>query len=169
MESLPSLETIYIIIGSIFVILIGYVWFFRIRRIIDAYLELVCNIIDCDPKKVRRMFPLYSKNEIAGKYQGREVITGVQYVGLGFEWMPLPHIRVKLRDVIRYNYHRIPNFAYIKNGWLVFRIKERLVWGVFDRNYSRFFTKDFIIITLTSLLAVAEDSERGRTLEEIFK
>jgi len=33
----------------------------------------------------------------------------------------------------------------------------------------RFFTEDFIVIVLTRLLAVAEDVERGRTLEEIFK
>jgi hypothetical protein len=97
------------------------------------------------------------------------VILGIQYVGLGFEWMPLPQIRIKLKDVLRYNYSRVPDFAYIKSGWLVFRIKDRLVWGVFDKSYPRFFTKNFIIITLTRLLAVAEDAERGKTLGEIFK
>jgi len=115
------------------------------------------------------LLPLYSKDELKSIYKDREVIVGVQYVGLGFEWMPLPYIRLKLKDVIRYNYGRVPEFAFIKNGWLVFRIKERLIWGIFDKNYSRFFTKDFIIITLTRMMAVVEDTERGRTLGEVFK
>lgn len=169
MESLLSLKTIYITIGTFFLLIVGYFWFFRIRRTINGYLELVCDIIDCEQTMKIRLLPLYSKNEITGKYKGRDVIIGVQYVGLGFELMPLPHIRIKLKDVIRYNYSRIPDFSYIKSGWLLFKIKERLVWGVFDKNYNRFFTKDFIVITLTRLLAVAEDVERGRTLGEVFK
>ena len=169
MEFLPSLKIIYIIISAVFLFIIGYFWFYRICRIIDSYLEMLYNIIDCKPIKKRRLLPLYSKNEARGTYKGREVIAGVQYAGLGFEWMPLPHIRIKLKDVIRYNYNRIPDFAFIKSGWLVFKIKERLAWGVFDKNYNRFFTKEFIIITLTRLLAVAEDAERGKTLGEIFK
>ncbi|MFC1709213.1 hypothetical protein ACFL2J_04050 [Candidatus Omnitrophota bacterium] len=164
-----SLKNVYIIVGFTFLAVVGCFWFFRIRKIINAYLDLVCNIIDHEPKKSLRLLPLYSKNEIMGKYKGRDVIIGIQYVGLGFEWMPLPHIRVKLKDVIRYNYSRVPDFAYIKRGWLVFKIKERLIWGIFDKNYTRFFTKDFIIITLARLMAVAEDTERGRTLGEIFK
>lgn len=169
MKELLSLYNIYIIIGSLLILLIGYFWLFSIRRIINNYLEFVCNIIDCKSPRKKRLLPVYSKNEIKGKYKGREVIAGVQYVGLAFEWMPLPHIRIKLNDVIRYNFSRVPDFAYIKRGWLIFKIKERLLWGVFDKNYSRFFTKDFIIITLTRLLAVAEDAEKGRTLKEIFK
>lgn len=169
MAGLLSLQNIYIVIGSIFLVVVGYFWLFRIRKIINNYLELVSNIVECKTPKKNRFLPVYSKNEITGKYEGREVIVGVQYVGLAFEWMPLPHISIKLNDVIRYNFSRVPDFAYIKRGWLIFRIKERLVWGVFDKNYSRFFTKDFIIITLTRLLAVAEDAEKGRTLKEIFK
>ncbi|MFH1621518.1 MAG: hypothetical protein ABIA97_00145 [Candidatus Omnitrophota bacterium] len=169
MEFMLLFKNVYIIISAIILLTTGYIWFYRIRKIVSGYLELLCNIIDCKSKPKRRFIPFYTKHEIKGDYKNREVIAGVRYVGLGFEWMPLPHIRVKLKDVIRYNYNRIPDFAYIKSGWLIFRIKERLVWGVFDRNYRRFFTKEFIIIALTRLLAVAEDSERGRTLEEIFK
>jgi len=169
MEFTLSLKNIYIIISAILLLTVGYAWLYRIRKIISGYLELLCNIIDCKQKLKRRLLPFYSKHEVKGNYKEREVIAGVQYVGLGFEWMPLPHIRIKLKDVIRYNYNRIPDFAYIKSGWLVFRIKERLIWGIFDRNYKRFFTKEFIIIALTRLLAVTEDVERGRTLEEIFK
>lgn len=169
MESLLSLKLIYLIIAVIFFSLIGYSWFYRIRRIIDSYLKLICEIIDCKSIQKRRLMPFYSKNEMVGTYKDRQVIAGIKYVGLGFEWMPLPYIKVKLNDVIRYNYNRIPNFAFIKRGWLVFRIRERLTWGIFDMNYNRFFTKEFIIIALTRLIAVAEDAERGMTLEEIFK
>lgn len=164
-----SLENIYIIIGSVFLAIIGYIWLFRIRKIINNYLNLVCEIINCEPSKKFRLLPVYSKDEIRGTYKDREIIVGLQYVGLGYEWMPLPYIRIKLKDVIRYNYSRVPDFAIIKSGWLVFKIKDRLVWGVLDRGYSRFFTKNYIIIILTRLLAVAEDAERGRTLGEIFK
>ncbi|MDD5005283.1 MAG: hypothetical protein PHS93_02105 [Candidatus Omnitrophica bacterium] len=163
------LKTIYLIIFIVFISLIGYFWLYRIKKTVDGYLDILCEFINCKPMSKRGILPIYSKHEIAGTYNNRQVIAGVQYVGLGFEWMPLPYIKIKLRDVIRYNYDRIPNFAFIKNGWLVLKIKERLVWGVFDKNYSRFFTKDFIIITLTRLLAVADDAERGKTLEEIFK
>lgn len=169
MEFLPSLEMIYIILALLFLFIIGYYWFFRIRRTVDAYLELLCNIVNGESRKGIRLLPLYSKNEVVGKYKDREVIAGILYLGVGFEWMPLPHIRIKLKDVIRYNYNRIPDFTYIKNGWLIFKIKERLVWGVFDKSYNRLFTKDFIIITLTKLLAIAEDVERGRTFGEVFK
>ncbi len=169
MSVLLSLKTIYLLIALVFLSLIGYFWCYRIKKIIDNYLEILCGVIDCIPLKKIRLLPLYSKNEVKSKYQNREVIAGIQYVGLGFEWMPLPYIRIKLKDVIRYNYNRVPNFAFIKSGWLIFRIKERLVWGIFDKNYNRFFTKEFIIIALTRLLAVADDAERGKTLEEIFK
>ena len=169
MDSLFFLKFIYLIISIVFFLVIGYCWFYRIRRTIDSYLELLCEIVDCKSVKRHRLLPIYSKNEIIGTYKDRQVIAGIQYIGIGFEWMPLPYIRIKLKDVIRYNYDRIPDFAFIKRGWLVFRIRERLTWGVFDKNYDRFFTKDFIIIALTRLLAVAEDAERGKTLEEIFK
>jgi hypothetical protein len=168
MESI-SLTSIYIIIGLIFLAVVGYFWLFRIRKIINSYLDLVGNIVGGKPKVDFRLLPVYAKDEITGEYQGRKVIVGVQYVGAGFEWMPLPYIGIELRNVIRYNYSRVPDFALIRSGWLVFKIKERLVWGVFDKSYPRFFTKDFIIIALTRLMAVAEDVERGRTLGEIFK
>lgn len=169
MNSLFSLKFIYFIIAISFLFLIGYLWFYRIRKYIDSYLEVLYDIIYCKPEKKYRLLPLYSKNEIRGTYKDREIVAGIQYTGLGFEWMPLPYIKIKLKEVIRYNYDRIPYFAFIKNGWLVLKIKERLVWGIFDKNYSRFFTRDFIIITLTRLLVVVEDAERGKTLGEIFK
>jgi len=169
MDLLLSPEFIYLVIGIIFLSITGYCWFYRIRKIVGSYLNISCEIINCQKKPARRLVPLYSKAEATGVYKGREVIIGIQYTGLGFEWMPLPYIRVKLKDVIRYNYNRIPDFTFIQSGWLVFRIKDRLTWGIFDKNYMRFFTEDFIVIVLTRLLAVAEDVERGRTLEEIFK
>ena len=169
MESLLSLKFIYFIISVVFLSTVGYSWFYRIRRTIDDYLDMLSEIIDCKLIRKHRLLPLYSKNELTGTYRGRQVIAGIQYIGLGFEWMPLPYIKIKLKDVIRYNYNRIPDFAFIKRGWLIFRIKERLVWGIFDKNYNRIFAKEFIIIALTRLLAVADDSERGKTLEEIFK
>lgn len=169
MNLLFSLKFIYFIISIFFLFLIGYFWFYRIRKIIDSYLGVLCEIFDCKPIKKHRFFPFYSKSEIRGTYKGREIAAGIQYTGLGFEWMPLPYMKIKLKEVIRYNYDRIPYFAFIKNGWLILKIKERLVWGIFDKNYSRFFSRDFIVITLTRLLAVVEDAERGKTLGEIFK
>ncbi|MDD5291579.1 MAG: hypothetical protein PHY46_00120 [Candidatus Omnitrophica bacterium] len=169
MDLLFSLEFIYFVIGAIFLSVISYYWLYRIRKIVSGYLNISCEIISCQEKPRKRLMPLYSKGEIEGVYKGRQVIIGIQYIGLGFEWMPLPYIRVKLKDVIRYNYNRIPDFAFIQSGWLVFRIKDRLTWGILDKNYTRFFTEDFMVIALTRLLSVAEDAERGKTLEEIFK
>ncbi len=169
MNLLLSLEFVYFVIAVIFLSLTGYCWLYRIRKIVDSYLNISCEIIDCQQTAKKRFFPLYSKSEIVGVYKDRQVIAGIQYIGLGFEWMPLTYIRIKLKDVIRYNHNRVPNFAFIQSGWLVFKINERLTWGILDKNYTRFFTKDFIVITLTRLLTVAEDVERGKTLEEIFK
>ena len=160
---------IFLIIFGLILLIAGYFWFYRLRKVIDDYLNIVCVVLNCNIEKKHRLSPFYSKHEISGIYKDRAVIVGIQYVGLGFEWMPLPYIKVKLKDVLRYNYNRLPDFTYIKMGWLIFRIKERLAWGVFDKGYNRFFTKDFIVIALTKLLAVAEDAERGKTLEEIFK
>ncbi len=54
MESLLSLKTVYITTGASFLLIVGYFWFFRIRRTINGYLELVGNIIDCEQaKKIR--------------------------------------------------------------------------------------------------------------------
>lgn len=160
---------IFIFSSSIILLIIGYFWFYRACKIIENYLDNLSGVLSCQRERKRKFSLFYSRYELSGTYKGRPVIAGIQYVGLGFEWMPLPYIKIKLKDVIRYNYNRLPDFAYIKMGWLVFKIKERLTWGVFDKNYNRFFTKDFVLIALTRLLAVAEDVERGKTLEEIFK
>ena len=156
--------------GSIFCILvIGYEWFYRIRRFVDSYLDELSRAVGTRPLRKRRLLPLYSKYEVAGVLKGRQVIGGVKYSGVGIEWMPFPYIKIKLKEVIRYNVNRLPEFAFIDKGWLVFKIKHRLVWGIFDREYSRFFTKDYILIALTRLIAVADDLERGKTMNEVFK
>jgi len=156
--------------GSVFCIaVIGYGWFYRIRRFVDSYLDELAQSVGSRPLRKHRLLPLYSKYEVAGVFKKRQVIGGVRYSGVGIEWMPFPYIKIKLREVIRYNLNRLPEFAFIEKGWLVFKIKHRLVWGIFDREYNRFFTKDFVIISLTRLAAVADDLERGKTMDEVFK
>jgi len=150
-------------------IVIGYGWFYRVRRLVNLYLQNFSEIIGSKPLRKNRFLPFYSKYEIAGVYKGRQIIGGIQYSGLGIEFMPLPYLKLRLKEVIRYNIERLPEFAYIEKGWLVFKHKHRLVWGIFDKEYERLFTREFILITLARLLAVAEDLERGKTIEEIFK
>jgi len=169
MNFLLSLKFIYSVIGIIFLSAVGYGWFYLVRNTVESYLNNLCEIINCPQPAQKRIFPFYSKSEVTGTFKDRQVIAGLQYIGLGFEWMPMPFIRIKLKDVIRYNYNRIPNFAFIERGWLVLRINERLTWGIFDKSYVRFFTKDFINVALERLLSVAEDAERGKTLGEVFK
>jgi len=168
MYSIVLINSLKLVLMFIVLAIIIYFWFFRIRRLVNAYLEALCELIDAVPQK-NKWIPIYSKSEAIGMYQGRQVVGGIRYLGKGLEWMPLPYIRIKLKDVIRYNYHRVPNFAYIERGWLVFKITEHLSWGILDKEYKRFFSKDYISIALSRLLAVVEDVERGKTLEEIFK
>ena len=148
---------------------IGYGWFYRIRRFVESYLYDLADVVGSRPLRKNRWLPFYSKYEVAGVFKDRQIIAGIKYSGIGIEWMPLPYIKIKLKEVIRYNLNRMPEYAYIDKGWLVFKVKHRLVWGIFDKDYGRFFTKDFIVITVTRLLSVADDLERGKTIEEVFK
>lgn len=158
-------------LAVIFVVLlvVAYFWFFRIRRLISGYLNALCDLVHCPPKTRYRWLPFYSRNEIAGLYKTRELVGGIRYLGRGLEWMPLPYIKIKLKEVIRYNYRRLPYFAKIEHGWLVLHITENLPWGLLDKRYRQFFTKQYLVIMLERLVAVAEDVERGRTMGEIFK
>jgi len=164
-----DIKIIYYSIIAILSGLIGYYWFYKLKNMIEEYLKFTCEIISCKNLRKRSWISLYSRVELEGSFNGRNAIAGVQYVGLGFEWMPLPYIKIKLKDVIRYNYDRIPDFTYIQRGWLIFKIKDRFTWGVFDKRYSHFFTKEFVNVTLTRLAVIADDIERGKTMEEIFK
>lgn len=161
-----SLELIFVVVVVFIVI---YFWFFRIRLLIDSYLRELYELVNYQPKRKHRLIPFYSKSEAVGLYKDREVVGGIRYLGRGLEWMPLPYIKIKLKDVIRYNYHKLPYFAQIERGWLILNIVERLPGGLLDKGYKRFFTKHYLVITLARLITVAEDVERGKTLKEIFR
>ena len=168
MSVIPLTSFDYLLITFVAFVLI-YFWFFRIRRLIDGYLDVMYELLQCQSAKRHRLFPLYMKEELVGSYQGREVVCGIRYRNRGFELMALPFIKIKLKSVIRYNYQRLPYFAQIERGWLVLHITKQLPWGMFDKEYLKLFTKESLVITLTRLLAVAEDVERGKTLQEVFK
>lgn len=169
MLSIATVHMLRMICIAAIVLIVVYFWFFRIRRLVSGYFDVLCKLINCVPRKKYNIIPFYTKNEVEGFYQERMVVGGICYIGKKSEWMPLPFIKIKLKSVIRYNYSRLPNFAVIENDWLVLRIDESLPWGMLSKDYPHFFTEEYISIALSRLLAVAEDVERGRTMEEVFK
>ncbi len=104
-----------------------------------------------------------------GAYKGRQVMIGVDYSGFNGEFLPLPFIQMKLKETISYNYHRLPNYVTIEKGNLVYKVKVSILFGVFDRNYPKVFSRNYLVIALEKMLSTAEDVERGRTISDIFK
>ncbi|MFH1691244.1 MAG: hypothetical protein ABIC68_01530 [Candidatus Omnitrophota bacterium] len=102
-------------------------------------------------------------------YKGRQVIVGVDYSGFNGEFLPLPFIQMKLKEALSYNYHRLPNYATIEKNNLVFKVKVSILFGVFDRNYPKVFSRNYFVIALEKMIATAEDAERGRTISDMFK
>jgi len=151
------------------VVILVLFWCCRLSRIINRYLQTLGVIMQTVPLRGPQVMPLYSKYEVAGVYKDWQVLGGIKYRSVGIEVLPLPYIKIKLQPVIRYNLERLPNFTAIeKDRWLVFKVKHKLAWGIFDREYESFFSHDFIVNILERLVAVAEDLERGKKVEDIF-
>lgn len=103
-----------------------------------------------------------------GVYKGRNVLIGAMFSGFKGEFLPLPDIRMELKDTMGYNTNRLPHYAKIEGRELVYIPKLTLNWGVFDKTFPKIFSKNYLIIALEKMLTTAEDVERGRTLKEFF-
>lgn len=160
----------YVVAGlaAIFVGLVFW-WFFLVAGLVEAFLKAALEVLGGTFLTKGRIAPFYQMHEVKGVYKGREVVVGVVFSGLKGEFLPLPHIQMKLREAIGYNFNRLPNYAVIEKGNLVYKVKLSVLWGVFDKNFPQVFSKNYLIIALEKLLSTAEDVERGRTVKEIFK
>jgi hypothetical protein len=153
---------------AIFFVLVVW-WFYKISTLVNVFLKASLNVIGGVPLVKGRILPIFLPEEIKGSYKGRDVVVGVHYSGLKGEFLPLPNIRMRLREVIGYNLNRLPNYAVIEKNCLVFKVKISVLWGIFDKNFPQVFTKSYLVVALEKLVATAEDVERGRTLKEVFK
>ncbi|MFA5038393.1 MAG: hypothetical protein WC732_01785 [Candidatus Omnitrophota bacterium] len=106
---------------------------------------------------------------VRGTYKGRDVSIGAVYSGIKGEFLPLPDIRMRLKEVIEYNINRLPHYAKIDRNDLVYLPKLNLPWGVFDRAFPTVFSKNYLVMALERMLATAEDLERGRTIKELLR
>ena len=113
--------------------------------------------------------PAHLGQTAKGAYKGRDVSIGAVYSGFRGEFMPLPDIRMKLKDTIGYNTNRLPHYAKIDGKDLVFIPRLNISWGVFDKSFPKIFSKNYLIIALEKMLATAEDLERGRTLKDLLR
>jgi hypothetical protein len=153
-------------LGIIFVLLVFW-WFYRSVTVIETFLKAAVDVLA--GKRLSRMKLFYASNEVTGNYKGRDVVVGVRYSGVSSEFLPLPNIRMRLKESIGYNTNRLPNYASIEKGYLVYTVKISVLWGFFDKAYPELFKKNYLMIALEKMLATAEDVERGRTVKDIFK
>jgi hypothetical protein len=160
-------DTLFVL-GGAFVVLVIW-WFVRIVIVVGVFLKGAREVVGGGETAPTRLLPFYSKEEVSGSYKGREVVIGVVYSGLQGEFLPLPYIRMRLKEAVGYNTNRLPHYAVIEKKFLLYQTKLSVLWGVFDKNFKHVFSKNHLIIALERLLATAEDVERGRTIKEIFK
>jgi len=146
-------------VAAVFIFLVFW-WFYIVTSLIKTFLKAAQEVLGGT---------FTAKGRLKGTYKGREVLVGVIFSGFKGEFMPFPHIQMRLREAIGYNTNRLPNYAVIEKGYLVYKVKLSVLWGVFDKNFPQVFSKNYLIISLEKLLATAEDVERGRTIKEVFK
>lgn len=155
-------------IGAI-VGLIVFWWFYRVLTIVRAFFRNTIDVIGGKYIGSKSTGFFFRKEEVEGVYKGRQVIVGVDYSGFNGEFLPLPHIQMKLKETLSYNYHRLPNYAAIEKSNLIFKVKVSILFGVFDKYYPKVFSRNYFVIALEKMIATAEDVERGRTISDIFK
>ena len=159
----------WIVAGSLCVGAFVLAWVVRVAVLAHRFLHIAAGIIE-DPQWQRKGPGLfYGKDELRGTYKGRDVTLGITTAGFRGELMSFPHIALRLRDAIGYNLNRLPHYAVIEKGAVVYRMKFSGLLAVFDRSYPQFFSRNYLIIALDRLFATAEDLERGRTYGEVFK
>lgn len=156
---------------SILLLFCGLViwWFYLIITLVNSFLKSGLDVTGGQSVIGKSIPPCYRIAEIKGSYKGREVLLGVLFTGFKNEYMPLPHIQMRLKETLGYNINRLPNYATIQKNYLVFKVRLSALWGVFDKSYPPIFSKSYLVIALEKLLATAEDVERGRAVKEIFK
>ena len=152
-----------------FVVFLIFWWIFRIIRLVEFFLKAAIEVLGGAYVNKTHMGPFYSKNEVKGNYKGREVFVGVLFSGFRGEFLPMPHIQMRLREVIGYNTNRLPHYAVIEKNLLVYKAELSVLWGVFDKHFPHVFGIEFLLVALEQLLATAEDVERGRTIKEVWK
>lgn len=156
---------------TLVIVLIGLVfyWVYRVFRLMKFFVAMSMEILRGTllVPKIPAFF--HVKDEVKGVYQGREVVAGIVFSGLNEEFLPLPYIRVTLKETIGYNLNRLPHDAEIQKNFLVYKPRVSFLWGVFDRDYLQLFSHRHFLMLLEKFWVAAEDLERGRTIKEIFK
>jgi hypothetical protein len=158
----------YYALGILLIFLVFW-WCYRVASLIEIFLKAATDVLGSSRLPGATSLLLYRKDEVKGTYKGREVIVGIIYSGFRGEFLPLPTIRMGLKETIGYNLNRLPTYAAIEKKSLIFKVKLSVLWGVFDKNYPSVFSKNYLVVALEKLFATAEDVERGRTMREIFK
>ncbi len=144
-------------------------WVARVCRPVESFLASARGLLSGAVLRKGRVPPFYIREEVKGIYKGRDVCVGIVFSGFKGEFLPLPLVRMRLREVIGYNSSRLPNYAKIDKNFIVYKPAASLLWGVFDRGYPLLFSDNYLSIALEKLLATAEDVERGRTINELYK
>ncbi len=153
--------------GCLAAVIIG-AWLGRVAVLAYRFLHVAAGVIEGPQWKRTVHFLFYGKEELRGTYKGRDVIIGVAFAGFRGELMSFPHIALRLREAIGYNLNRLPHYAVIEKGYVVYRMQFSGLLAVFDKSYPQFFSRNYLIIALDRLFATAEDLERGRMYNGVF-
>ena len=168
--SLESAHVVNITVtGSLLVIVVVFAWVGRVAVLAYRFLRVAVDVIEEPQRQRKGYFLFFGKDELRGTYKGRDVVIGIATAGIKKEMMSFPYIALRLREAIGYNLNRLPHYAVIEKGFVVYRIKLSGLLAVFDKSYPQFFSRNYLIIALDRLFATAEDLERGRTYGEVFK
>jgi len=143
-------------------------WLIRVGILAQGFLRLAAGVIENPQRAGKNNFFFYRKDELRGVYKGREAVIGVFGAGTKGEIVSYPYIALRLREAMGYNLNRLPHYAVIEKGCVVYSLKFTGLLGVFEKSYPQLFSRNYLIIALDRLLATAEDLERGRTYKEIF-
>lgn len=158
-----------VVAGSLFVLLVVFVWVGRVAVLAHRFLHTAAGVIEEPQWRRKGHLFFYGKDELRGTYKGRDVIIGIATAGIKGEMMSFPHIALRLREAIGYNLNRLPHYVVIEKGFVVYRMKFSGLLAVFDKSFPQFFSRNYLIIALDRLCATAEDLERGRTYGEVFE
>ncbi len=158
-----------ILAGSLLIFAIVLAWAGRVAVLAHRFLHIAAEVIG-EPRWQRKgLFFFYEEDELLGTYKGRDIAIGIVTAGFKGGLMSFPRIALRLREAIGYNLNRLPHYAVIEKGFVVYRMKFTGLLGVFDRDFPQFFSRPALIIALDRLLATADDLEQGRTYQEVFK
>ncbi|MGE5279563.1 MAG: hypothetical protein ACM3L6_02320 [Deltaproteobacteria bacterium] len=168
MDSIFTPGLMILVACGCFAVAVALAWICRVAVLSHGFLRMAADVLEGGRRQRAGALRPYGRDEMRGTYHGRDIVLGIAFAGIKGELMTYPHIALRLRKALGYNLNRLPHYAAIEKGYVVYRMRASGILGVFEKNYPEFFCRKTLIMALDRLVAAAEDLERGRTYGEVF-